>query len=1647
MRKWFIILLAIVIVMSLATYTGVTRSFFIDQEDSSDDALCTITDWYHLAWHWRKPLTISNSGGALTDYQVKVTINTQELISAGKMQPDGDDIRFTSSDGTTEIPYWIESGVNTTATIIWVRVSSIPNGDSTIYIYYQNDSASAATSVSATFDSGSFQDLFDDISELDTADSSGVAVTAGEAQLIVADTEVNDMNQVLATSGVEMYDQQWVGQTFYANLDGFLTKVTIRVNKQGSPPNALEVQIRNSSGNEPGSTVYATASRDDIATLGNYDFSFNVATTVTAGTRYAVVTKTIGGDASNYYYARYNPDVYPGGRAVLSTNSGSSWIGYDAFDYYCKTYITCAAEIDQSQIASSADWPVYGTNWSSQSFVAAESGDLAMVVINAAASGSPPNALTVEVQDAEESILEVVDQSQTAYTTDRQAYNNNWWAQTFRTGSSGDLSKITLRAALIESGSPPGDLTVELRNVTTGYQESEDQSQTAYTGDRQVYSDNWRAQVFQAGISGSLSKITLRAALIESGSPPNALTAELRNVTGASEENVDQSQTSYSASVATYDNQWIGQTFQAGASGNLTKVILGLARTENEDQSQTAYTGDRQVYSDNWVAQVFQAGISGSLSKITLRAAATGSPPNALTVELRDLISSYQDTEDQSQTSYTADRQVYNVNWVAQVFQAGMSGDLNKITLRAAATGSPPNDLTVELRDATSGYQENEDQSQTAYTGDRQVYGNNWVAQIFQAGTSGTLSKATLRAALIESGSPPGDLTMELRNAIQDEILDQSQTSYSPGYDLYDNRWVAQTFQAGASGTLTKITLTVNKNGSPANPLEVQVRDCTGGDLPGTNIYATASLNPGDITSAGQYDFIFGTPASVTSGTKYAIVIKTDGGDVSNNYPLYYQGSDVYANGQACLSTNSGTDWTGYAFDSYFQTYITVSARIPGSTVYATATRSDVTTAGEYDFTYASPYSVTSGTKYALVIYTSAGDASNYYNVSYQDSDAYSDGRECSSTNSGTDWSGSDTTDLYFRTYVPVASGYIPGSTIYATASRSDVTTAGEYDFTYASPYSVTSGTQYALVIYTSAGDASTYYNVSYQDSDAYGNGRECSSANGGTDWTGSNATDLYFQTKVGVALEAVDIQIRNCTVEDLPGTTVYASTSKEPEEIDTSFGTYDFTFTTPASLIAGVKYAIVIKTDSGDANNNYPFYYETSDVYSNGQACLSTDSSGSWDGYALDVYFQTYVTASAYTPGSTVYATASRSDVTTAGEYDFTYASPYSVTVGTKYALVIYTSAGDASNYYNVSYQNSDVYSNGRECSSANSGTDWTGSDTTDLYFRTYVTLQVGDTPGSTVYATASRSDITTAGEYDFVFASPYSVTAETNYALVIYTSGGDAVNYYNVSYQGSNAYGLGKECASSDSGGSWLPNSSADLYFKTYISSSTGKYQPGGTVYASASRSDIGTSAQGQVFFFATPAAISSGTRYTIVVKTSGGDAANYYNISYQNVNAYANGDRGYSADGGTIWTMTDYDLWFKTYVEFDQAVSASAIVRSAAIPTASDARFAVGVQLPWNDTEQTNSDIKYQLEYYTGSAWSLIPDSDLAGNSTGFDGSPLDISSMLTYYDQIRLVANLSSTYNTDIPSVQDWTVTYYYRQYTAPEPEMSGIGDEE
>ncbi|HCR92557.1 MAG TPA: hypothetical protein DIU47_01195, partial [Candidatus Pacebacteria bacterium] len=96
-------------------------------------------------FNYQQTITLTNGGGTLTNYDVLVQVDTASLISAGKMQSDCDDIRFSDSDSQTPLTYWIEQGCNTADTQIWARVPSIPNGSKDIYMVYGNSSVSSAS--------------------------------------------------------------------------------------------------------------------------------------------------------------------------------------------------------------------------------------------------------------------------------------------------------------------------------------------------------------------------------------------------------------------------------------------------------------------------------------------------------------------------------------------------------------------------------------------------------------------------------------------------------------------------------------------------------------------------------------------------------------------------------------------------------------------------------------------------------------------------------------------------------------------------------------------------------------------------------------------------------------------------------------------------------------------------------------------------------------------------------------------------------------------------------------------------------------------------------------------------------------------------------------------------------------------------------------------------------------------------------------------------------------------------------------------------------------------------------------------------------------------------------------------------------------
>ena len=100
--------------------------------------------WWDESWHYRLAIIISNNTGYdATNIPYKANLDTQTLISAGKLQSDADDIRVVDSNGNIVRSQVEKSTLNTTVTKVWFE-ATVKNGNSaTYYIYYGNSTASA----------------------------------------------------------------------------------------------------------------------------------------------------------------------------------------------------------------------------------------------------------------------------------------------------------------------------------------------------------------------------------------------------------------------------------------------------------------------------------------------------------------------------------------------------------------------------------------------------------------------------------------------------------------------------------------------------------------------------------------------------------------------------------------------------------------------------------------------------------------------------------------------------------------------------------------------------------------------------------------------------------------------------------------------------------------------------------------------------------------------------------------------------------------------------------------------------------------------------------------------------------------------------------------------------------------------------------------------------------------------------------------------------------------------------------------------------------------------------------------------------------------------------------------------------------------
>ncbi len=209
-------------VVSWATEADVLAGTLVGVEVDGGGVLTVgaSASWYDAAWDWRSPVTVTeNSGRAVTDYSVQVTVDTAALVAVGRLEADGRDLRFTDAAGTL-LDHWVESGMNTASTLIWVQVPSVAGGGTAdLWMYHGNVAATDVSDKAATmlwwddFSSGSLAGYT--ARGLDGIPADSWGVSGGHAH----NQNVHYEHQALTVTGLTLDDDFLVETAAYTDDD------------------------------------------------------------------------------------------------------------------------------------------------------------------------------------------------------------------------------------------------------------------------------------------------------------------------------------------------------------------------------------------------------------------------------------------------------------------------------------------------------------------------------------------------------------------------------------------------------------------------------------------------------------------------------------------------------------------------------------------------------------------------------------------------------------------------------------------------------------------------------------------------------------------------------------------------------------------------------------------------------------------------------------------------------------------------------------------------------------------------------------------------------------------------------------------------------------------------------------------------------------------------------------------------------------------------------------------------------------------------------------------------------------------------------------------------------------------------------------
>ncbi|HSY50774.1 MAG TPA: carboxypeptidase regulatory-like domain-containing protein [Thermoanaerobaculia bacterium] len=184
----------------------------------------------------------------------------------------------------------------------------------------------------------------------------------------------------------------------------------------------------------------------------------------------------------------------------------------------------------------------------------------------------------------------------------------------------------------------------------------------------------------------------------------------------------------------------------------------------------------------------------------------------------------------------------------------------------------------------------------------------------------------------VDLNTSPGDVTLSKAPAV-----DQSNTAgTSTGTGFGTPNWTGQTFIPAVTGLLARVDIPLFCNGCTGTTpnLTLSVRATSGGLPTGADLASATIPGFSNGSATTNLSVIFGSPATLTSGTQYAMILRPAANPSVGGYFWIRSSPSTYANGSRVTSADSGATWTADTTrDFNFTTYMQIGYNPAGNLV------------------------------------------------------------------------------------------------------------------------------------------------------------------------------------------------------------------------------------------------------------------------------------------------------------------------------------------------------------------------------------------------------------------------------------------------------------------------------------------------------------------------------------------------------------------------------------------------------------------------------------------------------------------------------------------------------------------------------------------